>query len=213
MNPDMYGDDLLEYDTEAYDTDYAADDVDDMLDALMESDDEDYSERKKRGLRGRRGRGAGRKPPTASGTPAYRPPTPQGPVTQTQLKEALARVGNDVRRNAEGIKTVNAQMGRLTNQVKEVVAINGVQGTRIGRLDRQMRLDGALDFATSFSLANDAGTLSLVPNLPQLMRGALKTGMVGGDPKGALSNPLLIGGIGFLLNNPQIIGNLLGDRT
>ena len=63
MNPELYGDDLLEYDMDAEANDYAADDVDDMLDALIESDEEDYSERKKRGRRGRRGRGgAGQRP-------------------------------------------------------------------------------------------------------------------------------------------------------
>lgn len=202
----------MDYEMDAADNDFAADDVDEMLDALIESDDDDYSERKKRAKRGgRRGRGARRgAPPTAAGGSAYRPPTPQGPVTQGQLKEALAKVGNDVRRNAEGIKTVNAQMGRLTDQVKEVVSATGAQSSRIGRLDRQLRLDGAIDFATSFSVVNDGTTLSLVPNLSQLLRGALKSGAMGGDTKGALSNPLVVGGLGFVLNNPQILGGLLG---
>ncbi|MDP1913223.1 hypothetical protein [Brevundimonas sp.] len=214
MTQDIYGNEAYDYEMEAEDSsDEAADDVDDMLDALIEADDEDLSERKRRG---RRGRSGGARPPvrTASGTPAYRAPMSAGPVTQAQLKDALGRVGTDVRRNAEGIKAVNSQLGRLTGQVKDIASVNGAQSGRIGRLDRLMKLDGAIDFATSFSIDNTSGTTLLVPNLSQLLRGALKSGMVGsGDAKSALSNPLLIGGLGFLLNNPQVFTGLLGGRT
>lgn len=216
MSQDIYGNEAYDYEMEAEDSsDEAADDVDDMLDALIEADDEDLSERKRRGRRGR-GRPGGARPPvrTASGAPAYRAPVSAGTVTQAQLKDALGRVGTDVRRNAEGIKAVNSQLGRLTGQVKDIVGVNGAQSGRIGRLDRLMKLDGAIDFATSFSIDTTSGTALLVPNLPQLLRGALKSGMVGsGDAKSALSNPLLIGGLGFLLNNPQIFTGLLGGRT
>lgn len=190
----------------------SSDAVDSMLDALMdaESESDSYAERK----RGGHGRGRGHRPapPTAKGDTAYRAPTPQGYVTHNQLKEALGRVGEDVRRNAAGIKSVNEQVGRISDQVKDVVAVNTAQSARIGRLDRQIRLDGVLDFATSFELTTTNGVASISPNLAQLLRGALKSGMIAADSKAASSNPMVIGGLGFLLNNPQILGGILGAR-
>ena len=179
----------------------------------MESDEDiEWAERRGR-RRGRRGKPPAQPPVrTATGQTAYKPPAAvQGFVSQAQLKDALARVGNDVRRNAMGIKTVNTQVGRLTSQVRDVVAVNTVQSTRLGRLDKQMQLDGALDFATSFSVLSDASGTNLVPNLPALLRGALKVGAFG-DLKGGFANPLVIGGIGLLLNNPQILGGLFSPR-
>jgi hypothetical protein len=208
-----YDEDLIESD-EDFETEYAAEEVDDMLDSLMESDEDiEWAERRGR-RRGRRGKPPAQPPVrTATGQTAYKPPAgTQGFVTQAQLKDALARVGNDVRRNAMGIKTVNVQVGRLTSQVRDVVAVNTVQSTRLGRLDKQIQLDGALDFATSFQVVTDAAGTSLVPNLPALLRGALKVGAFG-NLKGGFANPLVIGGVGLLLNNPQILGGLFSPRT
>src|SRR4051812_32761008 len=95
--------------------------VDAMLDSLMEDSGEDLSERKSgRGRnRGRNGQQQQRRGvPTAKGGSAYRAPgTQNGFVTQQQFKEALARVGEENRRNAEGIKTVNARFGKLDGQM------------------------------------------------------------------------------------------------
>jgi hypothetical protein len=207
-----YDADVIESD-EDFETEYAAEEVDEMLDSLMESDEDiEWAERRGR-RRGRRGKPSPPPVQTAAGQTAYKPPAgAQGFVTQAQLKDALARVGNDVRRNAMGIKTVNTQVGRLTSQVRDVVAVNTVQSTRLGRLDKQMQLDGALDFATSFQVVSDTSGTSLVPNLPALLRGALKVGAFG-NLKGGFANPLVIGGVGLLLNNPQILGGLFSPRT
>src|SRR5947208_3030489 len=173
--------------------------VDEMLEALMEAEPEDLTER--RGPR----RGRRRPVPTAMGQSAYRAPGPDGYVTQKQLKDALDRVGTDVRRNASGIKVINTQVGTLTTRVDGIVTVNTKQSKVIARLDKQIQLDGALSFAQAVQLQNDgAGGLSIVPNLGQLLAGAIKTGMIS-STTGAFSNPAVVGGIGVLLNNPAIL--------
>ncbi|MGE5828271.1 MAG: hypothetical protein ACM30G_07885 [Micromonosporaceae bacterium] len=204
MMPDGYTDNPVEFDEETEDVEYLADEVDEMLDALIESDSDELSERTRR--RPRPSRPGGSRPPmvrTATGTSAYRGPMAQGYVTQSQLREALARVGTDARRNAEGIKTVNAQLGRLTDQVRSVVTVNGLQNRRLSKLTKQMQLDAALDLAAAVTFDEGGGRV----NLFQLLKGAVKSGALG-EPKGALGNPLLIGGAGFLLNNPNIFKSI-----
>ncbi len=204
--PDGYADTPVEYDEATEEMDYLADEVDEMLDALMESDGGEFAERSRRRRRSRTA-GASRLPAvrTATGVSAYRGATPQGYVTQSQLKDALARVGTDVRRNAEGIKTVNTQLGRLNNQVRDVVTVNGLQNRRLSKLDKQLQLDAALDLAASVTLGEGGASV----NLFQVLKGAVKSGVLG-EPKGALGNPLLIGGAGFLLNNPNIFRSVTG---
>jgi hypothetical protein len=131
----------------------------------------------------------------------YRAPVaPGGAVDQKQLHDALARVAADVKRNGEGIKTLNTRLGGLTTRVDDVVSVNQIQSRAIGKLDKQMKIDGALDLAESFT----PGGISAF----QLLRGAVKSGLLG-EGKGALGNPLVIGGIGLVLNNPGILGGLL----
>lgn len=216
MNEELYDsvedieDDLDMEDYESFEEEEEEDedDIDDMLEALMEADEgdeEDLAERRRR-RRSRRRRSKRRKPVrTARGKSAYRSPTSKKYVTHPELKNALARVGKDIRRNALGIKTVNKRVAGVNTRVDGVVSVNRVQSKNIGKLNQQMKLDGALEFAASVS-TNDDGTLSL--NLLPLLRGAIKSGMLG-STKGAFSSPALIGGLGFLLNNPQIIGGIL----
>jgi hypothetical protein len=202
MNGESYGTmDLeetgMEYDQEA--AEYDRDEVDDMLEALMDSAEADeFAERRRR-----RGRKARRKPvPTAQGRPAYRAPAPTGAyVTQKQLKDALDRVGVDVRRNAEGIKTINARLGALDGRVDGVVTVATRHSRELAKLDRQMKVDGALELVEALN----AGQL----NAFQLLKGAAKSGFLG-ESKGALGNPMVIGGIGLLLRNPNILGGLIG---
>ncbi|MEP6689609.1 MAG: hypothetical protein ABJD07_00555 [Gemmatimonadaceae bacterium] len=178
---------------EAYDTE----EVDDMLDALMSEADADFSERQT-SRRPRQRQGVR----TATGRSAYQAPTDSGYVSQKQFKEAMSRVGDETRRNAEGIKTVNARM-------TDVVSVSKGHSRKIGSLDSRMKLDGALDFAQSLTLNTATGVMDL--DLSQILRGVVKNGALG-DGKGALANPWLIGGIGVLLRNPGIIGGLLGPR-
>jgi hypothetical protein len=223
-------DDVVDYDDEL-DADFideideddgdVEDDVDSMLEAMMDEDYdeededgvEDYSERRFFGRRARRRAQArarkkaarGRAVRTARGKSAYRTPVSKKHVTHPQLKSALGRVGKDIRRNAIGIKSVNKRIGGLNGRVNGVVSVNRVQSRKIGKLGHQMKLDGALEFAESIS-TNDDGSLSL--NLLPMLKGAVKSGMLGGS-KGALSSPAVVGGLGFLLSNPQIFGGLL----
>jgi hypothetical protein len=200
MNGEAYDDatgfdeGLADYDES--DGGYGTSEMDEMLDGLIESD---YPERKRRS-RGRRG-GNSKPVPAARGGSAYRPPAaPGGAVTQKQLQDSLGRVASDVKRNGEGIKTINAKLGGLTTRVDDVVSVNRIQSRELGKLDKRLKIDGALDLAESFA----PGGLSAF----QLLRGAVKSGFLG-EGKGPLGNPLIIGGIGLILNNPGILGGLL----
>jgi hypothetical protein len=191
-----------------YETEEEADgeEMDEMLDTLIDAAEEsDFAERK-RG-RGRRGRGGRGRPPvkTAQGGSAYRTPGTQGYVTQKQLQEALGRVGTDVRRNAEGIKTINTRVAGLTGRVDNIVTVNTIQSREIGKLDKRMKIDGALELVES--LTSVGGQTSLDPY--QLLKGAVKSGFLG-EGKGALSSPWAIGGIGFVLRNTNVLGSLQG---
>lgn len=168
--------------------DYGQGEVDEMLDGIVDASEGYFAERQR--SRGRRGPSRG--VPAATGGSAYRTPQAAGYVTQAQFKEALARVGTDVRRNAEGIKTINAR-------VSDVVTVNRIQSQEIGKLDKRMKIDGVLDFVESYSGNNINAYLAL--------KGAVKYGFLG-DGKGALGNPLVIGGIGLLLRNPGILSGL-----
>ena len=180
-----------------------AEEVDEMLDELVEESDEseDFSERVPRGLIRRRPIS------TARGGSAYRTPAAAaaaGFVTQKQLQDALGRVGADVRRNAQGIKTVNGR-------VDGVVKVNKVQSRAIGRLDKAMKIDGVFEFIEAYNGTVAAPTPGSI-NLYQVLKGAVKSGYIG-QGKGALANPLVLGGVGLVLRNPGILGGLIPPTT
>ena len=192
---------------DAYDTE-----VDATLDALLEEADADITERSRRGKR-RGGQPRRKGVPTAKGASTYRSPSgPNGFVTQQQFKEALGRVGDETRRNAEGIKTVNARIGKIDGQVTDLTTVSKSHNKRIGTLDNRMKIDGALDFASAFNVSTDAaGNSTLTPDFTQLLRGAVKNGVLG-DGKGALSNPWVVGGIGLALR-PGFLAGLIGPKA
>ena len=120
-----------------------------------------------------------------------------------------ARRGNrglraEVRRNAKGIKTVNAKVGRVNRRVTGVVAVNAAQSRQIGKLDKRVKLDGALEFAESWNGSQ--------VDLFAVFKGAVKSGLLD-NTKGAFASPVAIGGVGLLLNvlrnNPGGLGALL----
>jgi len=209
LDDDLDEDLLDEEDLDEEDLD--EDDLDDMLEALMdmaEDEEEDPIERRRR-RRGRRRRRRGRRRrrvTTAKGRSAYRAPVLKNYVTQKQFKSALGRLGREDRRNAKGIKTVNIRVGKLNGRVDGVVSVNRVQSKHISKLNKQMQLDGALEFAGSY----DPGSGSI--GLYQLLKGAVKSGMLG-DAKGAMGNPLLVGGIGLLLREDAEGNSLLSNFT
>jgi hypothetical protein len=219
MNSGDYHSDLLEMDetldTDEEDESYDQEEVDDMLDALMEEEDEDYAERRRRRKQGRsRGRKQRKGVPTAKGRSTYREPVQTKDVSQRQLKDFADKAAEEDRRNAEGIKVVNDRLGKLDSRVDGMATVNELQTKRIRSLDTRLRLDGALDFASSFSTVpgDTEGSLNLVTDFGQIFRGAVKNGALGGG-KGALSNPWVVGGIGLVLKNPTIISGLLGSGT
>lgn len=189
-------DELSELDEDV--EDYGPSEVDEMLDGLMESA-EDFAERKRR--RGRRNRGKGRGVPTAPGRHPYRGPGDTGYVTQKQLKESLTRVGVDIKRNATGIKTINTRLNGITTRVDDVVSVNTIQSRELGKLDRRSKSDAMLELVGS--IQQNGGITAF-----EAFKGAVGGGLIGGGA-GAFGNPLVLGGIGLLLSNPNILGNLL----
>ena len=179
-----------EYDGEDVE-DYGPGEVDEMLEGLVDAGEDILAERSKKRRR-RQKRGGG---PAAQGGSAYRSPGNGAYVTQTQLKEALARVGTDIKRNGDGIKTLNTRFTGLNSRVDDVVVVNKVQSKELGKLGKQMKIDGALELAEAITFPA-AGGAELDPY--RVLRGAVKSGMLG-DAKGALGNPLLIGGGGLVL--------------
>lgn len=206
MSGRMYDYDSSEQDDLGMDADdfeeASAEEVDEMLDGLMDAaeDDSEFAERRRK-VRRKAARTTRKPVSSARGSNAYRSPSSaQGAVTQKQLQDALARVASDVKRNAQGLKTLNAQVGKVSTRVDGVVEVNRLQSRQIGKLDKQMKMDAALDIAGSF----DGTGLDAF----QLFKGAVKSGVLG-DQKGALGNPFLIGALGMLLKNPQILSGIL----
>jgi hypothetical protein len=196
-------DDLVDFDDEPdyadLDEDYSGEEMDEMLDELIDSaDSEDLAERRRRRQRSR-ARQRQKPVPTATGKSAYRTPGAGGLVTQKQLQDALTRVGADVKRNAAGIKTINGQLGGIRTRIDGVVTVNAAQSRAIAKLDRQMKIAGALEVVQAF----EPGRLDAF----QLLKGAAASGVIGGG-KGALGNPWVIGGLGLLLRNPAFLGGL-----
>lgn len=187
MNGDVF-DDVMDYPdyVDVDDEDYG-EEFEEMLDELGESD-EDSSEffRRKRKKRPKK-----RPVRTAAGRPAYRAPGGKGApsfVTQKQLQDALTRVGTDVNRNAQGIKQVNSRLNG-------VVSVNAIQSREIARIDKRMKIDGALELVESFSTSAEGATLDTF----QLFKGAVKSGWLGEGK--AMNNPILVGGIGLALRS------------
>jgi hypothetical protein len=113
-----------------------------------------------------------------------------------------------------GIKTINTRVGQIAGRVDGVADASRMHATRITKLNKQMQLDGALDFSKSITVSADAtsGELRVVPDFSQVLKGLVKTGVVG-TTTGPLSNPWVVGGVGFLLSNTGILTNLLAPRT
>ena len=169
---------------------YEEEEIDEMLDALVEEDQEqeDLAERRRRRRRSAR--------PVV--TPFGRPALPMSglppgaPVTQRQLQALEMRVA----RNGQGIRAVNARVNTVNGRVNGVVAVNRAQNRQIGRVDKIIKIDGAFELIEAYS----AGAIDLY----QLLKGAVKSGFIV-QSKGPLSNPLVIGGIGLVLRNPSLL--------
>lgn len=190
--------DEADYDFDDFDDtdDYGAmDDVDEVLDALMDADDDDYSERRKP----RRVRRVGKRTGGRKGGIF-------GPVPTARLR-AYRGLRYEVRRNGRGIRAVNRKVGRVNRRVGRAVAVNASQRRRIGKLDKRVKLDGALEFAESW----DGTQIDLF----SVFKGAVKSGLLD-DTKGIFASPAAIGGAGLLLNvlrnNPQGLGALFGGQ-
>ncbi|PSB14142.1 hypothetical protein C7B76_17275 [filamentous cyanobacterium CCP2] len=106
-----------------------------------ESDESDWSERTRRRMMPRRRMPT---PRTAPGSQLYRPRPTSQYVTQPQLQAALARVGSQIKTNADAIKTnsnrINAVSAEQTRQVgllRKEVSERKKQGEMIKQDTRQ----------------------------------------------------------------------------
>lgn len=146
-----------------------------------------------------------RRPPTAAGRPFYNAPTAKKFVTQAQLKSSLAKVTNDVRKNAAGIKTVNSKADSNRSRLNQQNTINVRQGRQIRSIRQDMEQQAQTQMLMSLlSRAEDAtvvsdssGTLSAGTTL-RLDREIdpitfLLPALTGGKSAGSgLNNPLLL---------------------
>lgn len=209
---ELFDDIESDYEEDDYEIDDDVEDaVDDMLDAMIDSaeEDEDPEEmadffwRKKKRKSKRYSRRGGRRIPYSKGRSTYRKPRRSRYVTQPQLKVALAKVGKEHKRNALGIRSLNRKLSRTRSGIAANTKINRIQSTQISKINKLNKADGVLEFVAAY----DTATQSV--DAFQLLKGAVKSGMIG-TGKGGLSNPYIIGGLGLLLNNSNLLGNLVG---
>jgi hypothetical protein len=163
---------------------YDTEEADAMLDALVEADGEEFTER-------RRGRGR----PSRGRTPSRRPG-----VAEAQ-------------RNGQGVKAINDRINALDSKVDQAVKAIAQDRAAVRRLEKVGKIDGALDLAAAFTLEKTADKTenALRIDFVRVAQGLLKSGVVS-PPTGALSNPGLIAGIGFVANNPKILSGVFGQR-
>ena len=112
--------------------------------------------------------------------------------------------GPEVQRNAQGIKAINDRITALDGKVNQAVGVIARDRAAIRKMEKLAKIDGALDLASSFDPAKGI-------NVFQVLKGSLKSGFLG-EPKGALGNPAVIGAVGLFLNNPGILGSILGPK-
>lgn len=147
-----------------------------------------------------------KRPPTAGGRPFYSAPTPRNFVTQAQLKSALAKVTEDVRKNAAGIKAVDAKAESNRSRLNQQNAVNVRQGRRIKALRQEFeqqaqtqmliqllsRSDDARVISDSSGTLSPGTTLRLDREIDPIV--FLLPAMTGGGKGaggGGLNNPLL----------------------
>ncbi|BFM10678.1 hypothetical protein R50072_08310 [Simiduia litorea] len=215
MERDNY-DDLLavegldEYEDFYDDYDDFEDDNEDALDELYEAlmdanegeeldeDAEDYDER----LFGKRRRRRARRPtrPMVNFIPRPKSKKKAGCCINPKVSQALVALKRKDIVHDRKIRDVDARS-------RKNLRVNHLQTKGIGKLNKQMSLDGALEFADSITMTDNGMEI----NLASILKGLIKTGMLG-DTKGALGNPAVIGGIGLLLNNPGILGGILAPK-
>lgn len=174
---------------------------DEELEALLESDES------RRGRRRpvRTGRGAG----------YYRPRPSNRFVTQAQLQSALAKISNDVKANAAGIKSVGARVDAAAAEQKKLAAVVKKEAADhrrdLSKLKNGMQMAAILPMLTTKTItvakatelgstAIPAGTkLQVAPDgmgamLPLLLMGGLGGGGGGGDESNTLMLALAFSG-------------------
>ncbi len=183
---------------------YDSGEVENVLEALMENDE--LGERRRR--RRRRVTPSVSAIPTAAAFTTTRRMEARGFVTRAEFIQATDELWTGEKRNAKGIRTLNTRLGRVSGQVTELAAVNAAQSQRIARLDKLLKLDGVLDLVEGVKVSTTDNKLEF--NFFQLLKGAVKVGALG-DAKGFAGNPLVVGGAGLLLNNPDLLNRIAGS--
>lgn len=148
-------------DDDAFEADDSFDDLDDeLLDSVLGDEDDDAEFLPFLPFPSPFGRGRkpsprppARRVPTAAGRGYYQQPPAKQFVTQAQLKSALVRVQQDVKRNAAGVKTLTGQMAATTTQLGRQAALNRSQTARIAKLGS--RMDQQVQTSLLMSLLED----------------------------------------------------------
>lgn len=180
------------------------------LDELAEDDPEDDLSERRRGRRNRPMRVRAGK--TARGK-GYSPPRPSDrPVTQTQFRSAMERIGRDIRQNSESLKKVTAQINKnnarmaseSSRQDKEIANLKkeikkqGETSMLLTLLTPTPKLVAANPTAAVNTAGDVAGAVKVSP--PDILLPLLLTGGLGGSGGGDSNNTLLLlaafGGLG-----------------
>jgi hypothetical protein len=172
-------DDEMEYD--------ALEEIEELLESIEEDgayDLEEDAERRRRRRRGRRGRAriAPRRPmprrvPTAGGKGLYQRPPSKNLVTQAQLKQALDKVGVEIRKNAAGIKAINTQVAQVNGRITEV----------------NSRLGGRIDTVSAVNDRQNKAIAGVKRQQESMQQGLLFQALLGGGKrKATLENAITV---------------------
>ena len=184
----------------AFDSEYDPGEAEELIEELMDDVDDGGDELDERRRFKRYGKSRRKGIKTASVHSAYRRlPGSMKPVLHKDFKRVTQVQDRKIARNAKGIRTVNARLNGLRKRVAGVARVNSAQRRQISTLRKRMRTDGAIDIATSL----DGNAL----DLGNLARAAAKMGVF---DKGALSNPYIVAGAIFVLQNRELLFSMLG---
>jgi hypothetical protein len=166
---------------------YAMEDLEAILESLESDESDESDEAVRRPFR------SFRPPATAPGRNLV-PPKPQaGYVTEARLEAALARVGAQIKTNADAIKAVNGRLNTVSADIsRQAVALKKETEERkkdTARLASQGQLMALLPLLTTPKTAQLANPVDTIPAGSKVL-------LDGGDSLSTLLPLLLVGGLG-----------------
>lgn len=173
--------------------------LDDLYDALMEAQESgDLGEMMENFAEKKRPRKRPRRPPPRSLMRNLPTPAP---------KKGNCCIDPRVSRDLATLKQQNAQQDRKLRDIEGLarknLSVNTTQTKNIGKFHKQMKLDGALDFASAFSFVEEkiegVQVTRLIVDPIQVCRGFIKTGVL--KPSGFFENPMFFAVLGLAFKN------------